>query len=256
VEARSSDGSRTKAASGWRKVAIGAGILTVATFGLSACSAITKIRNAVHVIRGNKATIDSFTSTLQSGAASTFEATYVTTGAAPATIVYAVQPPTGLAFNETPSGGSGALTPVHVVVNSSGEFACTQPSGGGSWSCQKLAAANAASENKLFDLYTPTHWVSFLKDFSLAAGIAGDKVTSSTMTVNGFAMNCVDFQASGIPGTSTICSTSQGILGYVKVASDSTSFEIQSFSTTPAASLFTLPPGATVTTETTPTTAP
>jgi hypothetical protein len=249
--ARSSDGSRATAASGWRKVALGAGALTMATFGLSACSALSKVKNAVHEIRGNKATIDAFTSKLQSGAAGTFEATYVTTGIAPATIVYAVQPPTGLAFSETPSGGGGDLTPVHVVVNSSGEFACTQPSGSASWSCQKLAAANAASENKLFDLYTPSHWVSFLRDFSLAAGIAGDKVTSSTMTVNGFALNCVDFQAAGVPGTSTICSTSQGILGYVKVASDATSFEIQAFSTTPPASLFALPPGATVTTVTT-----
>jgi len=82
--------------------------------------------------------------------------------------------------------------------------------------------------------------------------LAGDKVTQSTMTVNGFNLNCVDFNAGGALGTSTICSTEQGILGYVKVASDSTSFEIQSYSTSPPASLFELPPGATVTT--TPTT--
>ena len=148
---------------------------------------------------------------------------------------------------------------VHLVANPSGEFACTQAPGTGSsprWNCQRLAAPDAASENKIFDLYTPTHWVTFLRDFSLAAGIAGDKVTSSTMTLNGFAMNCVDFQAAGVPGTSTICTTSQGILGYVKVASDSTSFEIQAFSTSPAASLFELPPGASVTTVTTPATQP
>jgi len=224
-------------------------------FGLSACSVINKVKTAVHLIRGNKATIDAFSSKLQSGAATTFQATYATTGSAPAAIVYAVKPPTGVAFSETPSGGSGDTTPVHIVVNPSGEFACTQPSGSGSgaqWNCQKLAAATAATENKIFDFYTPTHWVAFLKEFSLAAGIAGDKVTSSTMTVNGFAMSCVDFQAAGIPGTSTICTTSQGILGYVKVASDSTSFEIQAFSTSPPASLFELPPGATVTTVTAP----
>ena len=50
---------------------------------------------------------------------------------------------------------------------------------------------------------------------------------------------------------STICSTQQGILGYVKVASDSTSFEITKFTTSPNPSLFQLPPGATVTTGTT-----
>jgi hypothetical protein len=114
-----------------------------------------------------------------------------------------------------------------------------------------LAAADARTENEIFDFYTPAHWINFLRDFSLAAGIAGDKVTSSAMTVNGFAMNCVDFSAPGVAGTSTICSTSQGILGYVRVASDSTSFEIQRFSTSPPASLFELPPGATITTVTT-----
>ena len=94
--------------------------------------------------------------------------------------------------------------------------------------------------------YTPSHWVTFLKDFSLAAGFAGDQVSSSSMTVNGFSMSCVDFVASGVPGKSTICTTSQGILGYVKVASESTSFEIKSYSSSPSASLFQLPPGAKV----------
>ena len=133
-----------------------------------------------------------------------------------------------------------------------------QPAAGSSapWSCQKLDPATAATENKIFDFYTPAHWITFLKDFSLAAGLAGDKVTSSTMTVNGFPMQCVDFVAPGIPGTSTICTTAQGILGYVKVAGDATSFEIKSYSSSPAASLFEPPAGATITAVTTPTTTP
>jgi hypothetical protein len=221
--------------------------LVVGTVGLTSCSAIDKVKGAVDDIRSNKATIDAFSTRLQSGAATPFEATYVTTGNAPATIVYAVQPPTGVAFTESPSDGSGT-TAVHLVVNSSGEFACTQPSSPGSqWTCQKLGTASAATENKIFDLYTPSHWIDFLKGFSLAAGLVGDKVTSSSMTVNGFAMSCVDFQASGVPGTSTICTSSAGILGYVNVAFSSTSFEMKSFSSTPSASLFALPPGATVT---------
>ena len=207
----------------------------------------------MHDIRGNDAAIDSFNTTLQSAAATPFEATYVTTGSAPATIVYAVQPPRGVAFDDTPSGGTGDTTPVHIVVNSSGEFSCTQPSvtgsgSGAQWTCQKLGTADAATENKIFDFYTPAHWVSFLKDFSLAAGIAGDKVTTSNMAVNGFSMNCVDFVAPGVAGTSTICTTAQGILGYVRVASSATSFEIKSYSASPPSSLFQLPPGAKVVT--------
>jgi len=89
---------------------------------------------------------------------------------------------------------------------------------------------------------------------SLVAGLAGDKVTSSTKSLNGFDMNCVDLVAKGVSGTSTICTTSQGILGFVSIASDSTSFQITNYSSSPSPSLFQLPPGATVTTLTTPTT--
>lgn len=236
-----------------RNLAVLALTLVVGGLGLTACAAVSTVENAVRVVHGNKSTIDAFTTKLQSGAATTFEATYVTTGSSPATIVYAVQPPKGVAFDLTPTGGAGDTTPTHIVVNSSGEFACSQSSGNGSsgpWSCQKLGTADAATENQIFDFYTPAHWVAFLKDFSLVAGLAGDKVTSSTMTVNGFALDCVDFSAPGVAGTSTICSTAQGILGYVRVASDPTSFEIQKFSTAPPSSVFELPPDATVTTVT------
>ena len=64
------------------------------------------------------------------------------------------------------------------------------------------------------------------------------------MTLNGFSMQCVDLRATGVAGTSKICTTAQHLLGYVQVASVSTSFEIKSYSSSPAASLFGLPPGA------------
>jgi hypothetical protein len=221
--------------------------LVLAAFGLSGCSVVRAVDKVKHDVEGNKSTIDAFTSKIQSGESTTFEATYITTGSAPATIVYAVQPPKGLAFTDTPSGSDS--TSADVIVNSSGEYSCTPPSGSTStWSCQELGSASATVENQIFDIYTPSHWVGFLRDFSLAAGLAGDKVTSSSMTVNGFSMQCVDFVAPGVAGTSTICSTAQGILGYVKVASDATSFEIKSYSGSPPASLFQLPPGAKVTT--------
>ncbi len=231
---------------------VAAAALALTVLGLSGCSVVKTVEKVKNDVEGNKATIDAFTGKIQSGEATTFQATYVTTGSAPATIVYAVRPPTGLAFTDSPSGAGS--TGVDVVVNSSGEYSCTPPPGSTStWQCEKLGAASAAAQNKVFDLYTPSHWVAFLKDFSLAAGIAGDKVTSSSMTVNGFPMQCVDFNAPGVPGTSTICTTAQGILGYVKVASDSTSFEIKNYSGSPPASLFQLPPGAKVTTPQAPT---
>jgi hypothetical protein len=232
-----------------RRIGSLAALLVAVGVLATGCSALSKVKQAVHTVEGNKATIDSFTQSLQSTKDTAFEATYSTTGSSPATIVYAVDPPSGgLAFHETQTGSNAANT--QVIVNSSGEFVCNQ-SGSAAWSCQKLGQADAASENKIFDVYTPAHWVSFLKGVALVAGLAGDKVTSSTMSLNGFDMDCVDLVATGVTGTSTICSTSQGILGYVRVASDSTSFQITDYSSSPGASLFQLPPGATVTTQTT-----
>jgi hypothetical protein len=228
--------------------------LVLGGFGLTGCGVVKAVKTVTHDVESNKSTIQAFTSNLKSSAGTTFEATYVTTGSSPATIVYAVRPPDGLAFRDTPSGGSSnGISRVDIVANTSGEYACTPPSSSGSgsgprWSCEKLPGASAATRNKILGFYTPDHWVAFLRDFSLAAGFAGDKVTSSTLTVNGFSMKCVDLRATGVPGTSRICSTAQGILGYVKVASDANSFEITAYSGSPSASLFRLPPGAKVTT--------
>jgi len=221
---------------------------------LAGCGIVRAASKAEHAVSSNKALVDEFTTRLTAGESGTFEAAYVTTGNAPVRIVYAVRPPKELAFSETQSALSASgITSADIVVNASGEYSCTPPSASGpapgpDWTCQKLRAASAAERNKILSLYTPAHWAGFLRDFSLAAGFAGDRITSSAITVNGFAMSCVDFVAPGVPGTSRICTTAQGILGYVKVASESTSFEITSYSPSPPASLFELPPGARVTT--------
>jgi len=231
---------------------IGLLVLALMAVGVLAasCSAVGRIKQAVHAVEGNKATIDSFSQKLQTTNDAPFEATYTTTGSSPATVVYAVDPSSGgLAFHETQTGSDAAN--VQVIVNSSGEYLCNQSGAAGAWSCQKLSKADAATQNEIFEIYTPSHWINFLKGVSLVAGLAGDKVTTSTKSLNGFDMQCVDLVAKGVSGTSTICSTPQGILGYVSVASDSTSFQITEYSSSPPSSLFQLPPGATVTTPTT-----
>jgi hypothetical protein len=234
---------------GWIVVVLG-----VTGLVASGCSIVKTANRVVHDVEGNKAKIDAFTQKVQTGESATFEATYQTTGTAPATIVYAVDKP-DLLFRDTPSGASNTSNTFDIVVNPSGEYACTPPSSSSPvWSCEKLSPGSAADENSILNFYTPSHWVTFLNDFALAAGIAGDTVTSSNMTVNGFSMQCVDLQAPGVPGTSKICTTPQGILGYVKVATDSTSFEMNTYSTSPSASLFALPPGAKITTVTVPST--
>jgi hypothetical protein len=129
-----------------RVSALAAAALVVGAFGLTGCSVVKAAEKVKHDVEGNKATINTFTDKIQSGEATTFEATYTTTGTAPATIVYAVQPPEGLAFTDTPAGAGGSdATSVDVVVNPAGEYSCTPPSSSSStWSCQKLAKADAA----------------------------------------------------------------------------------------------------------------
>jgi hypothetical protein len=220
----------------------------LALLGLVAagCSIVHKATTAVRDLEGNKATIAGFTSSLASQP-STFEVRYTTTGSSPSVVVYAARAPDEVAFTVTPSG-SGTPS-LDLVVNASGEYACEPPrQGAPPTACQRLASSTKASEAQVYDLYTPAHWVAFLRGLALAAGLAGDKVSRSSMSVNGFALSCVDLVAAGVSGTSVICSTSFGLLGYVKVASDQASFEITSYSGSPEASLFALPPGATVTT--------
>ena len=212
---------------------------------LAGCGVVQKINDVRHAVDSNRAAIKAFTQGLKSGEATPFSATYVTTGGSPTTITYAVQPPTDVAFKETAQGSAAAN--LDLVSNSSGEFSCTSASAASGWSCQKLGKAQAVAQNQIVNFYTPSHWVAFLQAFSIAAGFAGDKVTNSSMTVNGISMHCVDFNAKGVKGTSTICSTAQNILGYVKVAGDATSFELKSYSSSPAASLFQLPAGAKIT---------
>jgi hypothetical protein len=228
-------------------------VLVVAVLGVSACSTIDKVKGAIQDIHGNKTVVDGFNSKLNT-APTTFEANYTTTGSAPATVTYAAQLPDDVAFTLTPSGGSGDTAPVHLVQNSSGQYGCQQSSG--QWSCAKLTGDTALSQNSVIDFYTPGHWEKFLSGLALAAGFAGDKVNTSTMSLNGFDMSCIDLVASGVAGKSSICTTSQGVLGYVGVAGNSTSFEITSYSSSPAASLFQLPAGATITTVTVPTSTP
>lgn len=213
--------------------------------GLAGCGVVQKIDNVRHAVDTNRSAIKAFTQDLKSGAATSFSATYVTTGNSPTTVTYAAKPPADVAFMETAQGSGTA--DLDLVSNSSGEYSCTSASSSSGWSCQKLGKAEAIAQNQIVDFYTPSHWVAFLDTFSIAAGFAGDKVTTSSMTVNGFSMHCVDFKARGVKGMSTICSTAQNILGYVKVAGNATSFELKSYSSSPTASLFQLPAGAKIT---------
>jgi hypothetical protein len=225
------------------RVAALASALILAGAAAAGCSVVNKINHIKHAVDNNRAAIKAFTTDLKNAKTKPVQVTYVTTGSARSTITYAVRPPSDLAFTET-AGSQGSST--RLVANSAGEYSCSQASASSGWTCQKLAKASAAAQNALFSIYTPAHWATFLEAVSIGAGLAGDKVKTSTRTVNGFSLSCVNLYAQRA-GTSSICTTKQGILGYVKAAAQSTAFEIKSYSPAPPASAFQLPPGATIT---------
>lgn len=225
------------------RLAVLASALVLAGAAAAGCSVVNKINHIRHTVDNNRATIKAFTTDLKNAKAKPFQVTYVTTGNAPSTITYAVRPPSDLEFTET-AGSQGSST--RLVANSAGEYSCSQASPSSGWTCQKLAKASAVAQNALFSIYTPAHWATFLEALSIGAGLAGDKVSTSSKTINGFSLRCVDLYAKR-EGTSSICTTRQGILGYVKASAQTTSFEIKSYSASPPASAFQLPAGAKIT---------
>jgi hypothetical protein len=228
-----------------RLTALVAAVALASGASVAGCSLATAVKKAVSTMEANRAVIDVFTAGLKAGQPSQFQVTYVTTGSAPSSVVYAVRPPGGLMFSAAHGGSGSPLSTARLIMNPSGAYACTRAPRAG-WVCDKLAKSSAAAQQKLLDFYTPAHWDAFLTGLALTAGFAGDKISSSTMTLNGFTMQCVDLRARGVAGTSKICTTAQHLLGYVQVASVPTSFEIKSYSGSPPTALFNLPAGAKV----------
>lgn len=237
--------------------ALAAGLVVLASAsGLSGCGVISAIRKVVQTVEANRALINKFSKGLRSGEKVAFEATYVTNGEPAMTVTYAVQPPEEVALRAVPDGAGagnlgGTTGTYDMVANSTGGYSCSPdevPALGTGWTCTKLASAEQVVKSGVVDIYTPAHWAAFLDVVAIAAGVAGDSVTSSTKVVNGFELNCIGLRAKGIAGTSTLCTTAQGILGYVQVAGTSTSFELKTYWTTPDASLFELPAGAKIVT--------
>ncbi len=231
--------------------AAAAAILTVVA--LSGCSIIGKVNHAVGTINANRNAIRAFESKLQNGKAVPFAATYVTRGGgSSATVLYAVNPnvsPKEVVFKETPGANASGSPSVDLIINQSGEFSCstTSPTGSGHWRCGKVGGVAQAARNQVFNFYTPSHWIAFLEGLAVVAGLAGEKVSDSSMTLNGVSLSCVNFNDPNGKGSGKICSTSAGILGYVKVSTSPATFEIKSFTSSPSPSLFQLPAGAKVT---------
>jgi hypothetical protein len=214
-------------------------MVAVVALALSGCGVVKAIEHkAFNELTGRNKVLNTFTSKINTSPDASFEATYVTTGSSPATIIFAATPPNELLFQGL---GSGQL-----LQNSTGSYNCIPATGGGT-SCTRLSTQLFNTQKAVYALYSGKYWIDFLRIYSTIAGLAGVKITASSMTVNGFALSCIVVNGgTQNQGTSTWCETSAGILAYVQVQSKGTAFELKSYTANPPASLFALPAGATV----------
>ncbi len=177
----------------------------------------------------------------------------MTSGGAPATVVYAVDPASGgLAFHETQTGANASN--VQLIVNPSGDYSCTQ-SGSGAWSCQKLGSADAAAQQQIFDLYTPSHWISFLKGDLVGGRTGGGQGHHVDTVAQRFRHELRGSRRAGRDRDQHHLQHRTGHLGLCQGGRELHQLRHHELlDLARAASLFQLPPGATVTTATTPTT--
>jgi hypothetical protein len=184
------------------------------------------------------------TGKIQSGETQTFEATYkASANGTTKTITIAAAPPKSFAFMIPASGGSSATD---LVSNGTSTYECSQPSG--AWQCISLPTSELGALSNVFELYEGKYWLNDLTGLKAYAATAGVSLTTSSMTVNGFSLQCVNFSSTTHASENgEWCVTAQGIMGYVKAATSS--FELTSYSTSVPSSTFKPPTGATITTE-------
>lgn len=227
-------------------LAAGVGLTGCHLGNVNLSGAAKKANQDVRNAAASKQTVDQFASVLKSGQAPKFAVTYVTTGAAPTLVTYAVQPPSSTSFSEAPVSARGT-TQVDLIANAAGAYSCQSGAPAAPVTCTKLAKLTAAARFQITTVYTPLHYVALLQGFAVLAGLGGGTVTQSAMTLNGFSLRCLNFKTPADTQPSTICTTPQNLLGYAKLDGSTTAFEIKSYSASPSPGLFALPRGAKVT---------
>lgn len=183
------------------------------------------------------------TSKLNVGIKLPYSASYkVTSNSGSETIQYASKPPSSFSFRVTSASGLSE----DFFDNGSKTYVCTESKGTSKWTCLALPKSEVGAYDLLAEIYQGTFWT---KDFAVYAAAAskGITVASASMKVAGQQLSCVTYHGGSSGAGGEVCVTSKGLLGYVHVNSSKTTFELTSLSGSPAASDFSLPPGAKVT---------
>ena len=218
---------------------LGAG--TLATACGSSSSSSTGTSSSVSTAKtaaGSGAGLASLESQVSKNANSTFSATYVITEASTGktqTVTFAQAPPKSAIVT---SSGS-------FLVNGSSVTACE--GSGSSATCTSLPASMSSEVTGLSNLFSPAVILNDIKGVraQAAANAAGYVVSSSSATYGGLASSCVTVKGTAEKTPVTYCAAdSSGVLTYVNAGGNTV--KLQSFSSTPPASTFSPPAGATV----------
>ncbi len=164
----------------------------------------------------------------------TYEAVYKSvSGSTTSTVTIAQAPPKS---NFSSSGGE-------VINTGKSTYYCSVESG--TTSC--LSAGGSNPLLGLEDLFSPSAAIAAFSEIKtgLLSRLAGIKATASSATIAGQSSTCVTVSVHGQGGK--YCVTKKGILSYAGATSGSY-FELTKSSSSPPASLFSLPSGATTVT--------
>ena len=175
-------------------------------------------------------------SEVQAGKGASYKATYTShsVSGTPQTITIEQKPPKSVF---TTSSGS-------VINEGTRTYFCT--SAGAQQQCVSESSTGANPFQSITNFFDPTTLLSEFRAAEAAAGshTAGYSVAFSDSTYAGLQAKCLHYTSGS--QTVTYCVTDSGILAYAQSAGGT--FELTGFSSTPPASDFALPAGATIVT--------
>jgi hypothetical protein len=200
---------------------------------------------------GTSSQLKSLGGTIEAAKNATFKAVYTSTssGAGTETVTLEQSPPKQV-FSTTDSSGS-----ISTLLNTgTATYACSA-SPDSAPTCTSMAAAGGAGAlSALIGVYNGSAALSVINGWQsiVAAHLTGVSLTFSNATVAGQPVRCAKWSYQG--SDATYCVTGAGVLAKVATSGGGSSsasrsnFELTSFTTSPPASDFELPAGATVVT--------
>ncbi len=199
---------------------------------------------------GSSSELQTFGGTIKAAKSATFKAVYTSTssGSGPQTITLAQAPPKQ-SFSTTDSSGSTST----LLNTGTGTYVCDSSSSAPPTCTSMTGLGGAGALSSIISVYNGTSALTAIQGWQsiAAAHLTGVSLTFTKDTIAGQAVRCANWKYQG--SSTTYCVTDSGVLAKVSTSggptsSSSSGFELTSFTTSPPASDFELPAGATVVT--------